>query len=498
VASPAQLVPRPEAPPAGSSPYENADRPFKVPLVFNQWHTPSQLAADLRRLAAAWPKFLTLRSIGKSYEGREILLVTINNPDTGPDTGKPAMYIDGNIHGDELASAEVCLYTIWYLMEHRERSDYIARLLNERAFYIVPTASPDAREHLSRRGPRNYDANRNWGTDWRKNQGEGSADYPFQLPETRAVNEFLLTHPNIAGLQSYHTVGGYILRSPSTAAQGELPEVDVKVYDAIGYTGERLLPHYRYGTFLHLLYSANGTMIDWTNAGLGIISFTNELWNAGQRFNAIDTGAASPRAQDSVDYNEILTLGADYLPFQQDLQGPGVDTSMKRQIRNSRGSVYGIPPRFAIQDMAHRNMAFTLYQADEMPQMHLSAPAVRPLGANTYRISINISNPKLAPTITALAARHAVVRPDLLTFDGRDLDVIAAGWLDKDSGVVMPFNQTKPKRILLRTGFAGRTTRTVEYVVHGSGKATITYDSAKGGKVSATVVLTQDTARPRQ
>ena len=31
------------------------------------------------------------------------------------------MYIEANVHGNEIQGAEVCLYTIWYLMENYDR-----------------------------------------------------------------------------------------------------------------------------------------------------------------------------------------------------------------------------------------------------------------------------------------------------------------------------------------------------------------------------------------
>ena len=49
------------------------------------------------------------------------MVMTINNPDTGAEATKPAMYIEANVHGNEIQGAEVCLYTIWYLMEHYDR-----------------------------------------------------------------------------------------------------------------------------------------------------------------------------------------------------------------------------------------------------------------------------------------------------------------------------------------------------------------------------------------
>ena len=43
------------------------------------------------------------------------------------------------------------------------------------------------------------------------------------------------------------------------------------------------------------LYTVHGGFIDWTNDGLGILSFSNELWNNGQCFQ--QSGAQEQQAQ---------------------------------------------------------------------------------------------------------------------------------------------------------------------------------------------------------
>ena len=98
-----------------------SDPQFKVKIDFNRWHDVGELQSDMARLEKAFPKFLKLASMGKSYEGRDIMYMTINNPATGPEMSKAAMYIDANIHGNEIQGGEVCLYTIWYLMENYGR-----------------------------------------------------------------------------------------------------------------------------------------------------------------------------------------------------------------------------------------------------------------------------------------------------------------------------------------------------------------------------------------
>src|SRR5688500_12412856 len=132
----------PEQPASGSDPQ------FKVRLDFNRWHDVAELKSDFEKLAKAWPKFLKLSSLGKSHGGRDIILMTINNPDTGAEMGKPAMYIEANVHGNEIQGAEVSLYTIWYLMQNYGRIPQITKLVNERVFYVVPTVNPDGRDHF--------------------------------------------------------------------------------------------------------------------------------------------------------------------------------------------------------------------------------------------------------------------------------------------------------------------------------------------------------------
>jgi len=118
----------------------------KVDLSFNHYYDWQEVQDALRTLEKAYPKFLKVRSIGKSFQGREIWYMTINNPDTGKEMDKSAMYMDANIHGNEVQGGEIGLYTIWYLMENYAFNDYIRQLVDERVFYIFPSVNPDGRD----------------------------------------------------------------------------------------------------------------------------------------------------------------------------------------------------------------------------------------------------------------------------------------------------------------------------------------------------------------
>jgi hypothetical protein len=572
-----------QAPRAGATPPASGSDPqFKVRLDFNRWHDVAELKSDFEKLEKAFPKYLKLSSIGKSHGGRDLILMTINNPDTGPEMSKPAMYIEANVHGNEIQGAEVSLYTVWYLMEHYGRIDQITKLVNERVFYVVPTVNPDGRDYFlkgtgagSRTGhvpldddndgaededgdddlngngvieqirkyvpgqgnlrknaqdPRilepapagqtgdyvvlgsegldndgdgrvnedpvgGYDGNRNWASNWQPDYIQGGArDFPFQLPEAKAVNDFLMAHPNIAGVQSYHNNGGMILRGPGAEWQGEYPRADVAVYDELGRQGERMLPYYRYLVIWSGLYTVHGGFIDWTNDGLGMLSFSNELWNGGQYFNSPQLQEQQRDPNSPINNRVAQYYFDDYLEFgDQYIEWKEFDHPQfgKVELGGWKKTQGRVPPRFMNEELCHRNMAFSLYQADEMPLMKPGETKVEPVGGGVYRVRVDFTNAKLTPTILAKAAENNVVRPDLLTVEGKGVEVLSAGWVQNKfrPGATDLIDQPQPTRILVRTGHPGRTTRTIEYIVRGTGDMTVTYDSLKGGKAVAKIAV---------
>ena len=120
----------------------------KVKLTFDHFYDNEELAEALQSLQTAYPEFMELKSLGKTYQGLDIWAVILNNSTTGPAEHKPGYYIDGNIHGNEIQGTEVALYAIWYLLENYGKTDLATRLLDEKAFYFIPTMNPDAREYF--------------------------------------------------------------------------------------------------------------------------------------------------------------------------------------------------------------------------------------------------------------------------------------------------------------------------------------------------------------
>ncbi len=78
-----------------------------VPLRFDRYYTYEEVNQALKQLNLTYPDLTELALVGKSDEGREIWSITVHNPKTGDALDKPAIYIDGNIHGNEIQASEV-------------------------------------------------------------------------------------------------------------------------------------------------------------------------------------------------------------------------------------------------------------------------------------------------------------------------------------------------------------------------------------------------------
>ena len=113
---------------------------------FDTYLRYEELTRTLRALAEEHPGLCRLGSIGKSYEGREIWLAEITNPETGPASEKPAFWVDGNAHAGEVTGSMAALYLIETLLEGYGADERITRLLDRQSFYVLPRLSPDGAE----------------------------------------------------------------------------------------------------------------------------------------------------------------------------------------------------------------------------------------------------------------------------------------------------------------------------------------------------------------
>src|SRR5499425_2803676 len=113
---------------------------------FDRFYRYEELSDLLAAFAAEFPQLVSLESIGRSHEGRDIWVVTVTNRGTGPAHEKPAFWVDGNIHPTEVAASAACLYFLNELTRGYGKDADITRALDSRAFYVCPRINPDGAE----------------------------------------------------------------------------------------------------------------------------------------------------------------------------------------------------------------------------------------------------------------------------------------------------------------------------------------------------------------
>jgi hypothetical protein len=598
----------PPAPYKPAPAFNAAQNGSKVPIAWNRFYDYEEIGELLRKIAAAHPQFCKLESIGKSYEGREMWVLTVQNTKTGTEMQKPAIWVDGNVHGNEVQGAEACVYLAWYLTENYDNNPKVTEILDRAVFYILPMQNPDGRAYwfsapntpsssrsgkkptdsdgdglfdedgpddmdgdgellrmrkyvpgkgdyridpdddrrmirvgpgkvgdwvllgsegidndgdgqINEDGPGGYDLNRNWPSDWQPNYIQGGAgDYPLSHAEPRAIADFILAHPNIAALQSFHNNGGMILRGPGASSVPEYPSRDLLVFDDLGLQGEKMLPYYRYMVIYRDLYTVHGGFVNWAYEGLGAFAITNEMWNDEQlfqnqearrgpafpgNFSAAGGGApaAAPAAatpprrgrddddatlQDDYVFDQLVMAGATFVPWHK-IQHPQYGEVELGGFRKMTGRV---PPSFMIEEMLHRNALFCVYQADLLPQVEIEETTVEPMGNGNYSVSVTLKNKRRMHSRAALAASRGMGEPDLLTITGNDLKVVAGGIAtDRFKKTEVTLVEHEPGRLLLNEGVPGYGRLTARWIVKGKGDATISFESEKASPVKATVKL---------
>lgn len=119
-------------------------------LQFDRFYRYAEFTELLHQFVENFPELLSIESIGKSHEGKDIWVVTATNQKTGPAADKPAYWVDANIHASELAGGAASLYLIDTLTKNYGKRDDITRCMDTRVMYICPRINPDGAEWAMR------------------------------------------------------------------------------------------------------------------------------------------------------------------------------------------------------------------------------------------------------------------------------------------------------------------------------------------------------------
>lgn len=475
---------------------------------FTKYYRYAELTEILETFSREFPTLCRLESIGKSHEGRDVWALTITATEKGDALEKPAMYVDGNIHGSEVTASTACLYIAWRLLAEYGSNDEITALVDGTTFYLIPVVSPDGVEFclstpgrvrsgtrlypyeeqkdglypedingdgliLQMRAPdpggawkvserdnrlmiprafhdagetfyhiyaegliRNFDGvevkhapskygldfNRNFPANWQIQSKQGGAgEYPFSEPETRAVGNFVLKHPNICGLHSFHTGFESIIRAPCTTGDKNIPREDLDRILDIGKFGKACTGYslFSYNELYENIYMAHGDFATWAYDHLGLIYYCDELWDLEARWDN-DPMKLTKMMKDRdfaglEEMNFVLlkwnddALGGDgfvnWRPFEHPQLGHVEIGGWKPLLTNNA------PPHL-LEETSENMAKFVFGHAKASPRLRVGIHAIEPLGDRSYHIAVAVRNDGYLPTsITQQAVNVGAAKP---------------------------------------------------------------------------------------
>ena len=110
---------------------------------FDRFYTYAELTETLDAWAKEFPGLCKVETIGKSYEGRDLLLVTVTNSETGPPDEKPAVIVHAQIHAMEFTGTTAAMSLLDRLLHGYGEDEKVTLALDSRTFYVVPRVNPD-------------------------------------------------------------------------------------------------------------------------------------------------------------------------------------------------------------------------------------------------------------------------------------------------------------------------------------------------------------------
>lgn len=253
------------------------------------------------------PGLIDVRSIGISYQGRDIWAAKISaNPDT--DEQKPEVLYVGGSHGREHLTVEMTLYLMDLYTDQYHANDRAKNIVDNHRIWIVFNHNPDGSEFDIRNQsynswrknrqpngkgePVGTDLNRNFGYKWSCCVGSSSApaegDYggrePFSAPENRAVRRFVNSRvvdgeQQIKTAITFHTYGECILHPYGYTYKDVPSDMEPKDHLAFRRMGQRMSETNGYiSQQVSNVSAVSGSFVDWAYGRHGIFAYAFEMY----------------------------------------------------------------------------------------------------------------------------------------------------------------------------------------------------------------------------
>jgi hypothetical protein len=234
------------------------------------------------------------------------------------------------------------------------------------------------------------------------------------------------------------------------------------------------------------LYGVHGGFINWLSEGLGAFAFTNEMWTSGKYFQRDVT---SPDEERMWLFRDRLLFGQAFKDYEE-LDHPEFGRVLVGGLNKwaSRNT-----PTFMLEEECHRNFAFTMYHADQMPLLEWGGVEIERVGdADLWAVTVEVKNTKLIPTRAAIQADRAIGINDLLVCEPEQgARVVASGAVRDRRDKAIDEVRFEPARVQLPSGVPGKDSILHRFYVEGAqgARVRLSYQSEHAKGIETDFVL---------
>ncbi len=305
-------------------------------------------------------------------------------------------------------------------------------------------------------GKWNLDFNRNYPLGWFPEVRQpGAGKYPLSNPETKAVADFVLAHPNICCGVTYHTSGGCYIYPPGTKHEKDADPRDMRMFREIGAMATEETGYGCFNIFDSFLTDtvnySSGAFDDWMYQSQGIPTYTAELWDLAVRAGVPGVYprsiAKTPKEQEEqmhlcyqwIDKNVPVVKSGKPIKEWTEFDHPQLGKVEIGSI-DFKYTWQNCPPGYLDQEVA-KNTAFCIRMASTLPRLSVDSLDKEKVEDGVYKITATISNTGYLPTFVSNEAKALKVDKPLtvnLEFEGDAVvgeKCVSLGHLEGFSGV---------------------------------------------------------------
>ena len=245
-------------------------------------HSNRQMYALMKIVAYEFPEITRIYTIGKSVQGRDLMVIEISDNPGRHEPGEPEFKYVANMHGNEVTGRETLLHLIVFLCMSYGHDPEVTQLINTTRIHILPSMNPDGYQNaydglVGRTNANGKDLNRDFPDHFQRNVKS------FSEMETRAVRNWLREYPFVLSA-NFHNGGLAAIYPYDSSPSGKhvyTPTPDDDIFQKLAQTYSKAHPTMYLGIqchhhFIHhtlvfpdgisngaALYSVDGTMQDY-------------------------------------------------------------------------------------------------------------------------------------------------------------------------------------------------------------------------------------------